>query len=321
MATTYERDPNSLNVLKKFLLPNGDVVSPNVVEGDPELALPLPSNTSMAEQAGLERTKQMLGLGPSPALRKQQAELDARDQAINQARISAEPDVAAQTEAEQKRKMALAGEPNRVSGNTAITVEQMKNDAAAKLEADRQAQVERVLGASNSGFKPSINASGGVSFAPDPLNAQEQALTDSAHAITNLGVPLLQKFEAKYPGISQDPQKYGSPFSDTLTEKFGKGIYSFGGMTNNDELLQDAATIQAWGMRALMSGRINKQMMDLINGHLPQPGFSPGANYDRLRRLVTDILPAQMSGISDARSGQPLKSPVDPYANPEYQPR
>lgn len=128
------------------------------------------------------------------------------------------------------------------------------------------------------------------------LSQQEQQLVDSSNGIASLGKELMSKFEAKYPGIAQDPHKYGS-VTDMLTQKFGKGWYSLGGMTDDDELLQDAGAIQAWGMRSLIAGRINKQMMDIINAHLPQPGLSSGANYDRLRRLTTQILPAQLTGI------------------------
>lgn len=139
---------------------------------------------------------------------------------------------------------------------------------------------------------------------PKKLSNTEQATLDATHAMTNLGEPLLQKYEQKYPGIGADPGKFGSAF-DALTAKFGKGFYSFGGMTENDPLLQESAAVQAWGLRQLAQGRINKSMMDIINAHLPQPGFSPGANYDRLSRLLHDVLPAQIQGIGQAQTFDP----------------
>lgn len=144
----------------------------------------------------------------------------------------------------------------------------------------------------------------GVKGGKSKLSNQEQATLDATHAIFNLGQPLLQKFQQRYQGIDADPSKYGSP-TDALTAKFGKGWYSFGGMTDNDELFQDSAAIQAWGMRQLAQGRINKSMMDIINAHLPQPGYSPGANYDRLKRLMTQVLPAQIQGIGQAQEFDP----------------
>jgi hypothetical protein len=43
--------------------------------------------------------------------------------------------------------------------------------------------------------------------------------------------------------------------------------------------------------------------------HLPQPGLSSGANYDRLNRLIHEILPAQLEGIGRGHNfnvNQPL---------------
>lgn len=322
--STYARDPNALEALKKFVLPRGSIVSRNVAEADPELALPEPTQGVMtapdAQLAANERVKQMFGLGPSPAMQQQQKELQSRDEAINNARISANPEVTAQTDRLYKEKLGLAGEPNRIAGQNALAVEKQKQEPL-----NRFMDQQTAAGPNAMKFIPSVSESG-VSFrgeAPDKLNAQEQALVDSAHQISALGVPLLSKYEAKYPGIGTDPKKYGSPLSDTLTEKLGKGIYSFGGMTDNDALLQESAAIQAWGVRALAGGRITQAIMDLINAHLPQPGFSPGANYDRLHRLISNILPAQLQGISEGHGSQALSLPsaTDPYRNPDYQPR
>lgn len=307
----------SLAALKKYLLPTGDLVSDNVVENDPELALP--RATSNADFEGNNRLKQVLGLGPSPLIQQQRKELTARDEAINSARIAANPEVSAEADKAYKEKLALAGEPNRVSGESSL-----------KLQTNQQQATKDLIDSMGSGgdkMRMSINAHGEPTFAPpSPMGQQEQALVDSAHQISALGIPLLSKYEAKYPGIASDPKKYGSPLSDTLTEKLGKGIYSFGGMTDNDALMQDAAAIQAWGVRALAGGRITKPLMDMISAHLPQPGFSPGANYDRLHRLLTEVIPAQLQGVSEGRGDQPFSLPnapaaADPYSDPNYRPR
>ena len=317
MASTYTRDPNSLDVLKKYLLPStGDSISENVVENDPELALP--QARSNADFAGNERLKQVLGLGPSRALQEQRNQLTAQDQAVNAARIAANPEVSAEADKAYAEKLALAGEPNRVTGQSQLNLQQ-----------DQQKATKDLIGSMGSStgttgpMRMSINAKGEPSFAPPtPMGMQEQALVDSAHQISALGVPLLQKYAAKYPGIDTDPKKYGSPISDTLTEKLGKGIYSFGGMTDNDALLQESAAIQAWGVRALAGGRITKPLMEMISAHLPQPGFSPGANYDRLHRLLTEVLPAQLQGIGEGHGANALTLPsgggADQYANPEW---
>lgn len=315
MAEPYARDPNALEVLKKYLLPGGTYGNEDPLEKDTELGLPLAR--SNADFAGNERLKHVLGLGPSPSILQQRKDLTAQDEAVNAARIAANPEVSKEADALRQEKLALAGEPNRVAGQSQLALQQ-----------DQQRATKDLVGSMGSGsgqtapMRMSINAKGEPAFAaPPPMNQNEQALVDSAHQISALGVPLLQKYAAKYPGIDTDPKKYGSPISDTLTEKLGKGIYSFGGMTDNDALLQESAAIQAWGVRALAGGRITKPLMDMISAHLPQPGFSPGANYDRLHRLLTEVLPAQLQGISEGHGANSLTLPsaeADPYANPEW---
>lgn len=139
----------------------------------------------------------------------------------------------------------------------------------------------------------------GVPGAPLKLGQQERGIVEMAGSVTKLGKPILQELENKYPGIDQDPTKYGS-WSDMLTSKLGKGWYSLGGMPDNDPIIQKSEAIKIWAARALMMGRVNKQIYDDILAHLPSGGYSPGANYDRMKRLLTDILPAQVSGVEMA---------------------
>ena len=163
MASTYTRDPNSLDVLKKYLLPStGDSISENVVENDPELALP--QARSNADFAGNERLKQVLGLGPSRALQEQRNQLTAQDQAVNAARIAANPEVSAEADKAYAEKLALAGEPNRVTGQSQLNLQQ-----------DQQKATKDLIGSMGSGSGPgtgamrmSINAKGEPSFAPPP---------------------------------------------------------------------------------------------------------------------------------------------------------
>ncbi len=325
MPSPYTRDPNSLDVLKKYLLPTGDTVSENVAENDPELALP--QARSNADFAGNARLKEVLGLGPSRGLQEQRNQATASDVAVNQARIAANPEVSAEADKAYQEKLALAGEANRVSGQSQLALQQ-----------DQQKATKDLIGSMGSGsgtggtgpMRMSINAKGEPTFAPPtPMGQQEQQLIDSAHQINALGGPLLEKFQAKYPGIDQDPQKYGNVFADTLAPKIGKAAYMFGGMTDNDALMQEAATIQAWGVRALAGGRITKPLMEMISAHLPQPGFSAGANYDRLKRLMTEILPAQLQGVGEGHGANALTLPSSTatggsspdYSDPQYQPK
>lgn len=315
-------NPESLDVLKRSLgiVPStGEGVSQDVLENDPELTLDTPHT---AYEAGAnEKMKNLLGLGPSPEMLKQQADMDAMNEAINKARIAKNPEVAAEADQQQQEKLALAhAQPG------GLEVEAAKAKAAADAEQKTRDFQSQFLAApqnaavANSGitFKPNFNAEGKMSLTgemPPKLTNAEQAQLDAAHSMATLGMPLLSEFEQKYPGIAQDPSKYGS-ISDALTEHFGKGIYSFGGMTSDDPLFQKTAAIQAWGMRQLAQGRINKSMMDIINTHLPQPGYSPGANYDRLHRLLTEVMPSLIGGIGSTKAGVEGQYSQDPWSTP-----
>lgn len=244
---------------------------------------------------------------------------DTEDQ-LNTATMFNNPQMTGMRKEQDATKLKLAHaapgglDATQAAGANQLAVERAKADATSRQQHDQNDFLAQLAGgggaAGGGGYHVNIGANGKPSLSADKLSQQEQATVDTAQQINTLGVPLLKKYEAKYPGIDTDPGQYGS-LSDALTAKFGKGIYSFGGMTENDPLLQEASAIQAWGMKALMSGRINKQMMDIINAHLPQAGFSPGANYDRLSRLLTTILPAQLEGIGAGRKF----NPNDPLAN------
>lgn len=326
----------NVDILKALGIPVpgvGPTFSPGVLEAAPDLSVDTP-HTAYEVDAN-QRLKELLGLNDrSPEFRQQEADLAEQDKAKNEAAIDEIPSVAAMRDRELQDKLKLAGEPARVQGASALAVEQAKNAAAADAARQQHQQMMELMGMSGPNanstpsLRPSINTKGEVSFTSAPLpklNAQQQQIVDAAHQVNDLASPLLQKFSQKYPGIESDPSKYGH-WTDALTSTLGKGFYSYGGMTANDPIIQDAAAIQAWGMRALSSGRINRAMMDVINAHLPQPGFSAGANYDRLNRLLTDILPAQLQGMKEGMGPNPydLGTPGggnDPYADENYQPR
>lgn len=181
--------------------------------------------------------------------------------------------------------------PEQVKGQYALAGDQVKANAALAV-----AQAKAGAGG-GLGFKPSV---------------QEQRTIDSiqsAHSIIN---PLMGEIEQSYPGIGADPSKYGSPLSDTLTQKFGKGLYSWGGVSANDPIYQKIAAARANIMSAFGQGRITAQIMNLLAQHLPDVGLSMGANYERMRNLESDIFPQQLNGIKQAHTAQGME--LDPLA-------
>ncbi len=230
---------------------------------------------------------------------EQAAAEQKREEEARQAQFEEnDPNIKAAKAAELTDKLALQGEPNRVAGEYGLKNEAMKAKAATDVEAMKAA------GAS----------------APK-YGQQEQAMIDSAQGINALGVPLLQKYEAKFPGISQDATKYGASANgdyggimDALGQKGRMLAYTFGMKTDQDEMLQDTAAIQALAVRALSQGRITKPVMEMIQQHLPQPGFAPGANYVRLNELITKILPGQLQGMNTGHGANPLILSPDPMS-------
>lgn len=303
-------------------------LSDEPVDVNPDISLGVLANPHASQAPDLTGYFSQLETSRSPAHvvgidarasdeeKRQQQETDASTELTD-------PSLSALHDREQREKLAVAGEPNRVAGASQLAVEKQKQDPLMKLLDGQAAGAAPSVG----GFqmKPTISENGVTLSAETPpkppkLSTNEQQVVDTAHAINDLGTPLLAKFAAKYPGIESDPTKYGSVLADILAPKIGKAAYMFGGMTDNDQLIQDTGAIQAWAVRAQSQGRITKPVMDMIMGHLPQPGYSAGANYDRLNRLIHEILPAQLQGISEGQGADALslQQPQDPYSDPGW---
>lgn len=192
-------NPTSLDVLKRTLglVPStGEEVSQNVLEADPSLTLDKP--TTEYEARANEHMKQLLGLGPSSTMLKQQAEQDARDKALSEAQTELDPTVQAANQA-------------KLAANPAYATEAMKLASDEKQQAEQDAQTKALLdrytggGGQNApaggpvGMKPSVNAKGQVSFAPVMQPAQVQTQQHAAQ----IGLDELDKTSAMIDTLNQ----------------------------------------------------------------------------------------------------------------------
>jgi len=145
------------------------------------------------------------------------------------------------------------------------------------------------------------------------LSSLEKDSLGKLSTAMELGPQLLQKMESRYPGIAQNPEKYGS-WLDTIEHQLGRWAYTKGHGTDphGEDINQTTGLIEVALARAYQSGRLNKDMYNDIKLHLPQIGFSPGANYERLRSVLTSIIPAQIHGMGAAN--MPF-NPANPGAN------
>jgi len=155
--------------------------------------------------------------------------------------------------------------------------------------------------------------------APNPLPAKpthltpaEQDAADKAATVAQLGPQVMRMLEQQYPGIDKDPQKFGS-MTDVLGSKVGGAIYRLGKtQTPSDDAINTmTGYLEATLPRMLASGRINQQQYNDLKLHVPQVGFSPGANYERIKMMLGTILPVVMNTM-----GNQPNQPGDPMADP-----
>lgn len=186
-------------------------------------------------------------------------------------------------------------------GKNAIDLAKATNEGALKLQGNSQDFTRELAGggapneAGGQGFVPSINPAGGVSLkgiAPHKATTEEQRALDTMGSLAALGPEMLAKYEAEYPGIGQDPTKYGG-LADMLGAKIGGAAYKAGylGSTQSDETKQLTGYLEAVLPRMLSSGRINKEQYVDLKLHVPQLGLSAGANYARAKYVLDQILP------------------------------
>lgn len=300
------RQKSPLDALAEFLGANADQSTPSApsdaVSG-PDQYPTAPNRTEY--DFGNGRTGSFTGLSrdtlATPYEQSQAADAaegDARDteklKAADALNAFFNPDAERQRQEQLSNDVTKAVAPVEAQSRGALNVERQKDQTALDIEkakADAATEIQRLKNEGLAGKKVK-------------LSNTEQATLDAVHAMVNEGEPLLRQMEQQYPGIAENPDKY-STLSHLASAKAEKAWYSLGGQTKDDSLYQQGAAIQAWGLRQLAQGRINQSMMDIINAHLPQPGYTPGANYDRLNRLLHVVLPAQVEGIGQAQTFDP----------------
>ena len=159
---------------------------------------------------------------------------------------------------------------------------------------------------------------------PVKYTAAEQQLLDSANTVQELGPKLLALLEEEHPGISQDPTKYGS-WTDKLGSTIGGWVYRQGKTKSprSDQIDQLVGYLEAQIPRMLVPGRVNQQQYEDLKLHGPALGFSDGSNYERVHKMLTEILPSVLHGVDDAHGANATSTAIpglagaaDKYAPP-----
>lgn len=329
---------SALDILKKNLglpVPGTDVVvSRNVMENLPSLSLDTPHTAYEADAN--ERMKQMLGLGPSPLIQQQQKDLTAQDEAINQARIAANPEVSAEADKAMQEKLALAhAQPG------GLDVETAKNTAAAAAQAAKMKQVQDLIGGQNQGaggetWKPSINAQGDVSFTQTGMPALVQRAHAQLSDARNKTISTLQEAERLYPGITAEAAKVDAGGqAPSWTSFITGGAGKYGGAMDlagaaNDRLkysmgiptpFANLAQAASFGNLEQMAGQLPgvrglATITPLFKEHQSRWGReTPLATVQRLLHMKS-IMEDSLSNMEHGGANEPTGMSVDPWSQP-----
>lgn len=203
----------------------------------------------------------------------------------------------------------------RASEVTKNTAEAGKSNAEADQSRSGASITNRLLGMAGQGgpasgpalggtpMEPHVGAKGDVSWAPHtekPVSAQGKQGLTALNEMQRLGPMVLSRLEQENPGISQDPSKYGGVM-DTGQAKLKKMLYGAGMYTPNEDIGQLTQLFKVIGARPYMLGRPNQRIYEDIVSHLGDMGFSPGADYARIKQLLA-LAPELEQAISEVES-------------------
>lgn len=173
----------------------------------------------------------------------------------------------------------------------------------------------------------SINSTMGV--APK-FSMQEQSAMNSAHTVNDLGERVMHNYEQQHPDIASNTDKYSSIMDAIPSMLGGRLFYAagakvpefLGGSSNDSQTRQLIGAIQMNAARAIATGRLSGPVLDFIQKHLPDGGYSPGENYNRIKTLHDIIGPSILEGIAQGHGLEPGQLPgggaADPYADPNW---
>ena len=299
---TYARDPDALAALKRIVLPNGDEVSSNVAENDPEINMPTP--TSMSEIEGNNRVKQMLGLGPSPMIQRQGQDLAKEESAISQARTAAQPDVAAQADQAYKEKLALAGEPNRVAGQSSLALQTNQQQATRDLIDSMGGSGPEQPGK----MRMSINAKGEPTFAPPTAEPAQVMAQQHAAAVGLGGISALRNIVQtldRHGAIGPTAGRLGELATSTGLDSYlpaslmsPEAAQAFNDFKAQASLVKSNMAMAHGGARGGSSPQLAARFDALINPH--QSAAALKGSMDAFERWLTAYANAKNSSELDA---------------------
>lgn len=342
MAQMFPTDPNALGVLSRLRsLTNIGQASNrglDIAQGIDDLG---PTDSELEDEQNKDATigelthgygftdsKENLRADAMQGLRRRLLEAGAAHQADVE-KAAAGPAATVAGEIAKQRAADAAQADVRASEAAKNRAEAGQAEAGASL-------TQRLLGlngggqsSSNTGggvslggteMQPHVDAKGGVSFAPAPghqISATGTQALQGLNMMQRLGPQILARLEQEYPGISKNPEQYGG-LGDTLLSKVKKVGYNAGLYTPNEDIGQLTQLFKVIGARPYMMGRPNQKIYEDIVSHLGDMGFSAGADYARIKKLL-ELAPELEQGISEVESPgyvESLRNRPDPNVSP-----
>lgn len=148
------------------------------------------------------------------------------------------------------------------------------------------------------GMTPHIDARGGVSLSEPSVSAQGKKSLTSAENYLTLAKQVQARLEQEYPGIAQDPMKYGG-VTDALKARLKGFAYNQGLASPSNDIIQMGNLGQVVGAMPYMQGRPSELVFRTIMSHLQDmTKRSPGANYQAIQQLQ-QLMPEMIANIKN----------------------
>lgn len=143
---------------------------------------------------------------------------------------------------------------------------------------------------------------------PIAPQAQERNSMQALSDVRKLAPTLLRRLEEQNPGIDTDPSKYGGAW-DTVAAKAKRYAYDKGLYTRDEDIGQMEQLLRVIAARPYMAGRPNQTVYNDIMSHLGEFGFSPGADYARIKQILA-MVPELEQGVIEGAQPLPRLDPA-----------
>lgn len=149
---------------------------------------------------------------------------------------------------------------------------------------------------------------------PINVSVRGKQQLDALNKLEVIAPRILSGLSEKYPGIDEDSTKYGGVV-DAGKAQLAKLGYLFGVDNRDDDIKQLEQLLKAIGVNPYMGGMRNLNVYKDISAHTGDMGFSPGADYSRIKTLADpDLIRELRDSIMQS------EMPIDPHTGQQRVP-